>query len=74
MPTESDLRIGITPEQAAHVLGAEAWRTTYSFKGQTAVHAVYQTHDAHGQVSVTFTGDTLTAFVFWPQGIGTDGG
>ena len=71
-PAEADLRIGMTPQQAAHVLGEELWRTTYSFKGQTAVYAVYQTTDGHGRISVTFARDTLTAFVFWPAGIGMD--
>jgi hypothetical protein len=62
-----DLSIGLTPEQAASLLGPAVWTPINStFKGQPVLSATYHERGGCGFVSLTFTGGVLTAFAIWP--------
>jgi hypothetical protein len=65
----TDLRIGLSLEQTASLLGVAAWMPIQSkFKGQPVLYATYHERSGNRLVSVTFTGGMLTAFSIWPTG------
>jgi hypothetical protein len=65
----TDLRIGLSPEQVASLLGVAAWMPFQSkFKGQPVFYATHRERSGNRLVSPTFTGGTLTAFSIWPAG------
>lgn len=68
----TDLRIGLNPRAGCCALGPPAWMTTSTFKGQPVLNATYCARDWHHLASLTFTGDVLTAFAFWPSNTNTD--
>jgi hypothetical protein len=62
----TDLRIGMTPNEAAALLGPlEYSPATTSFKGRQVFYATYSTRDGHRLASLTFTDGVLTAFSIW---------
>jgi hypothetical protein len=67
----TNLSIGLNPQQAASLLGPLVWDQTHStFKGQSVLYATYHERNGDRFVSLTFTGDVLTAFDFWsPVGV-----
>jgi len=70
----TDLRIGLSPEQATSLLGA-AWIPIHSrIKGQPVLYATYRERGGIRLVSLTFTGGTLTAFSIRPAGNTGDAG
>jgi hypothetical protein len=65
----TDLRIGLSLEQTASLLGVAAWMPIQSkFKGQPVLYATYRERSGNRLVSLTFTGGMLTAFSIWPTG------
>jgi hypothetical protein len=62
----TDLRIGMTPNEAAALLGPlEYAPATTSFKGRPVFYATYSTRDGHRLASLSFTDGVLTAFSIW---------
>ncbi len=63
---EKDLSIGLSPEQAAPLLGPEAWMaTTSTLERQPVLYATHHERAGPRLVSLTYTGGALTAFAFW---------
>jgi hypothetical protein len=60
------LAIGLTPRQAAPLLGTLKSEIHFALKGQPVEYASYQPRDGNGLITVTFTGGVLTAFTVWP--------
>ena len=62
----TDLRIGMTPNEAAGVLGPLEYAPTIAlFKGRPVFYATYSTRDGDRLASLTFTDGVLTAFSIW---------
>lgn len=71
----TDLRIGLSPEQATSLLGEAAWTPIHSkFKGQPVLYATHRERGGVRLVSLTFTGGTLTEFTIWPVGDTSESG
>jgi hypothetical protein len=64
-----DLAIGQSPAQAAARLGPPVSVIHSALKGQSVVYAQYRGRDGGGLISVTFTGEVLTAFKIWPPDV-----
>ena len=64
----SDLAIGLTPAQAAPLLGVLESAVRFALKGQPVEYASYHQRDGNGRVTATFIGGVLTAFTMWPAG------
>jgi hypothetical protein len=62
----STLAIGLTPVQAARLLGAPQSIITFALKGQPVEDGTYHDGDGNGLITATFIGGVLTAFTRWP--------
>jgi DNA-binding response OmpR family regulator len=62
----TNLRIGMTPDEAAALMGPPEYApTTASFKGRQVFYATYSTRDGDRRASLTFADGVLTAFSIW---------
>jgi hypothetical protein len=62
----NQLAIGLTPVQAAPLLGPLETSIHFVLKGQPVEYATYRERDGRGLVTVTFMGGVSTAFTIWP--------
>ena len=66
----TDLRIGLSPKQADSLLGPTVFLPiTSTLEGQPVRYETRFSRNGCGVVSLTFIGDTLTAFAIWPSQI-----
>jgi hypothetical protein len=64
----TDLRIGLSPKQVDSVLGPTVYLPiTSMLEGQPVRYETRFSRNGCGLVSLTFIGDTLTAFAIWPS-------
>jgi hypothetical protein len=64
----TDLRIGLSPKQVDSVLGPTVYLPiTSTLEGQPVRYETRFSRNGCGLVSLTFIGDTLTAFAIWPS-------
>jgi hypothetical protein len=64
----NDLRIGLSPKQAASLLGPPVFLPIESaLEGQPVRYETRFSRNGCGVVSLTFIGETLTAFAIWPS-------
>jgi hypothetical protein len=66
----TDLRIGLSPKRADSLLGPTVFLPiTSTLEGQPVRYETRFSRNGCGVVSLTFIGDTLTAFAIWPSQI-----
>jgi hypothetical protein len=66
----TDLRIGLSPKQADSLLGPTLFLPiTSTLEGQPVRYESRFNRNGCGVVSLTFVGDSLTAFAIWPSQI-----
>jgi hypothetical protein len=64
----TDLHIGLTPKQADSLLGPTVYLPiTSTLEGQPLRYETRFSRNGCGVASLTFIGDTLTAFAIWPS-------